>query len=176
MAVYQLDGRVPVLPAEADFWIADNAIVVGDVHLGEEVSIWFGAVLRGDNEPITIGARTNIQDLCMVHTDPGYPAEIGEGCTIGHKAIVHGCRIGSNTLIGMGAILLNGATIGRNCIIGAGALISENKDIPDNSLVIGSPGRVVRSVDAAAAGQVAGAARVYIEKWKRYKSKLVPLA
>ncbi len=175
MALYEFEGRRPVLPAADAYWIAESASVIGDVHLGEEVSVWFGAVLRGDNEPIEIGARTNIQDQCMVHTDPGFPAAVGEGCTIGHQAILHGCRIGSNTLIGMGAILLNGSIIGRNCIIGAGALIPENKEIPDNSLVVGSPGRVIRSVDENGARQVAGAATAYVSKWKRYRSGMAAI-
>ena len=176
MALYEFENKRPVLPASEAYWIAENASVIGDVHLGEDASIWFGAVLRGDNELITIGARTNIQDQCMIHTDPGFPAWIGEGCTIGHQAILHGCRIGSNTLIGMGAILLNGSVIGRNCIIGAGALIPENKDIPDNSLVVGSPGRVIRSVDENGVEQLAGAATVYVEKSKRYRSGLAAIS
>lgn len=172
MAVYEIDGRRPQLPAKDAYWIAGNATLVGDVRLGVGASIWFGAVLRGDNEPIAIGERTNIQDLCMVHTDPGFAAEIGEGCTIGHKAILHGCRVGSNTLIGMGAILLNGSIVGRNCVIGAGALIPENREIPDNSLVVGSPGRVIRSIDEKGERRISGAADVYVEKWQRYNSKL----
>lgn len=172
MAVHEFEGRRPELPESGHFWIAENATVIGEVRLGEEASIWFGAVLRGDNEPISIGPRTNIQDQCMIHTDPGFPAVVGDGCTVGHRAILHGCRVGSNTLIGMGAILLNGARVGHNCIIGAGALIPENKEIPDNSLVVGSPGRVIRSVDEEGARQVAGAAIVYVAKWKRYVAGL----
>ena len=172
MAVYRFEDWQPDLPTDGNFWIAENATVLGNVRLGQEASIWFGAVLRGDNEPIDLGARTNVQDLCMIHTDPGFPASIGEDCTIGHRAILHGCTIDSNTLIGMGAIILNGASVGRNCVIGAGALIAENKVIPDNSLVVGSPGRVVRSIDDTAAKQLTASAAVYVAKWKRYSGGL----
>ncbi|RAI01199.1 gamma carbonic anhydrase family protein [Acuticoccus sediminis] len=149
MPIYELDGVRPTLPASGSVWIAPGAHVMGDVVLGEKTGIWFGAVLRGDNTTITIGEGTNIQDHVMVHVDPGYPATIGKGCTVGHRAIIHGCTIGDNTLIGMGAIVLNGANIGNNCIIGAGALITEGKEIPDGSLVVGMPGKVVRQLDEA---------------------------
>jgi carbonic anhydrase/acetyltransferase-like protein (isoleucine patch superfamily) len=144
MSVHSLDGRAPVLAADA--WIAGSASVIGNVSLGAGVSVWFGAVVRGDGEDITIGDLTNIQDLSVLHTDTGFPLTIGPGCTIGHRAILHGCTIGENSLIGMGAILLNGARIGRDCLIGAGALVTEGKVIPDGSLVLGAPGRVVRSL------------------------------
>ncbi len=168
MTVYRFEGHRPSLPADGNCWIAENATVIGDVRFGEEASVWFGAVLRGDNEPIGLGARTNIQDLCMIHTDPGFPTDIGDDCTVGHRAILHGCTIGSNTLIGMGAIILNGASVGRNCVIGAGALIAENKTIPDNSLVVGAPGRIVRPIDDEAAAQLTASAAIYVSKWKRY--------
>ena len=148
MALYRLDGQAPALDAEC--WIAPDAVLIGKVRVEAGASVWFGAVLRGDNETILVGARTNIQDLSVLHTDPGFPLTIGQGCTVGHRAILHGCTIGENTLVGMGAIVLNGAVVGRNCLIGAGALIAEGKTIPDNSLVLGMPGKVVRTLDEAA--------------------------
>jgi carbonic anhydrase/acetyltransferase-like protein (isoleucine patch superfamily) len=168
MTLYDFEGHRPELPDDGQYWIADNATVLGKVRLGADASIWFGCVLRGDNELIDIGARSNIQDLCMIHTDPGYPATIGDDCTVGHRAILHGCTIGANSLVGMGAIILNGATIGRNCIVGAGALIAENKTIPDNSLVVGMPGKVIRTLDEASAEQLTRSAQIYVDKWKRY--------
>jgi len=168
MTLCGFEGHQPELPDDGQYWIADNATVLGKVRLGAEASIWFGSVLRGDNELIDIGARSNIQDLSVIHTDPGYPATIGEDCTIGHRAILHGCTIGANSLVGMGAIILNGATIGRNCVVGAGALISENKTIPDNSLVVGMPGKVIRTLDEASAEQLTRSAAIYVDKWKRY--------
>lgn len=174
MSLHAFEGRQPELPDDGQFWVADNATVLGNVRLGRDASIWFGAVLRGDNELIDIGARSNIQDLCMIHTDPGFPATIGEDCTIGHRAILHGCTIGANSLVGMGAILLNGASVGRNCIIGAGALVAENKVIADNSLVVGSPGRVVRTIDGEMAANLTRAAEGYAAKWKRYVSGFSP--
>ncbi len=170
MAVHRLGDDRPDLPDGGEYWIADNATVLGKVRLGAEASVWFGAVLRGDNEAIDIGPRTNIQDLCVIHTDPGFPATVGAGCTIGHRAILHGCTIGDNTLVGMGAIVMNGSTVGSNCVIGAGALIGEGKTIPDNSLVVGMPGKVIRTLEAASAAQVAEAADIYVRKWKRYVS------
>ncbi|HSM42879.1 MAG TPA: gamma carbonic anhydrase family protein [Afifellaceae bacterium] len=170
MAVHRLGDDRPDLPDGGRYWIADNATVLGKVRLGAEASVWFGAVLRGDNEAIDIGPRTNIQDLCVIHTDPGFPATVGAGCTIGHRAILHGCTIGDNTLVGMGAIVMNGSTVGSNCVIGAGALIGEGKTIPDNSLVVGMPGKVIRTLDEASAAQVAEAADIYVRKWKRYVS------
>ena len=146
MPVYALDGVSPSLPGEGDFWIAPTASVIGKVSLGKDVGIWFGAVLRGDNEPIAIGAATNIQEIVMMHTDPGFPLTVGPGCTIGHRAILHGCTIGDNVLVGMGAIVLNGARIGDNCLIGAGALVPEGREIPPGSLVLGMPGKVVRAL------------------------------
>ncbi len=172
MALLTLDGIAPKLSGEGRFWIAPNATIVGDVELMAEASVWFGAVLRGDNEPIVVGPRSNVQDLTLIHTDAGFPATIGAGCTIGHRALLHGCTIGDNSLIGMGAILLNGAVIGRNCLIGAGALIPEGKEIPDNSLVIGAPGRVVRELDAAAIEALGAAASHYVQNWKRFAAGL----
>ena len=168
MPLYSLDDETPDLPEAGRYWIAPDAHVIGRVRLEEEVGIWFGAVLRGDNEPIIIGERTNVQDLCMVHTDPGYPVEIGADCTVGHRAIVHGCTIRDNSLIGMGAIILNGAVIGRNCLIGAGALIPENREIPDNSLVVGAPGKIIRALDDEAVRGLTRSAARYVAKSREY--------
>ena len=169
--IYELDGVRPALPAGAH-WIADEAVLIGDVLIEEMVSIWFGAVLRGDNERITIGVGSNVQENTVMHTDPGYPLTIGAGCTIGHKAMLHGCEIGDNSLIGMGAIVLNGAKIGRDCLIGAGALVTEGKVIPDGSLVVGSPAKVVRVLDAESIEKLKGSALSYQEKMARYRNGL----
>lgn len=149
MTLYQLGEHAPVLPENGDYWVAPDANVIGKVALGEAANIWFGATLRGDNELIDVGAGSNIQENCVLHTDLGYPLSIGTGCTIGHKAMLHGCTIGNNSLIGMGATVLNGAKIGDNCLIGAGALVTEGKEIPDGSLVMGAPGRVIRNLSEA---------------------------
>lgn len=169
--IYELDGVRPVLPLGAH-WIADEAVLIGDVLIEEMVSIWFGAVLRGDNERITIGAGSNVQENTVMHTDPGYPLTIGVGCTIGHKAMLHGCEIGDNSLIGMGAIVLTGAKIGRDCLIGAGALVTEGKVIPDGALVVGSPGKVVRSLDEVAIGQLRESALSYQAKMQMFRTGL----
>ena len=166
MPVYALDGISPQLPAR--FWIAPNASVIGNVRLGEDVGIWFGAVLRGDNEPIAIGARSNVQEGSTLHTDVGFPLEVGEDCTIGHNAILHGCQIGDGSLVGMGAIILNGARIGRGCLVGAGALVTEGKVFADHSLIIGSPARAARTLDAAAIAQLKLAAAHYVENARRF--------
>ena len=175
MPIYALDDRKPELPPEGRYWIAPNATVIGDVVLREDVGIWFGAVLRGDNERLSIGARTNIQEGVTLHTDAGFPVWVGEGCTIGHNAILHSCRIGDNTLIGMGAIVLNGATVGRNCLVGAGALLTENKSFPDGSLIVGSPAKVIRSLDPATIEALRDSARRYVENWRRYARGLTPI-
>ncbi|UOM34149.1 gamma carbonic anhydrase family protein [Acuticoccus sp. I52.16.1] len=172
MPLYELNGVRPTLPASGSVWIAPGAHVMGDVVLGERTGVWFGAVLRGDNTTITIGEGTNIQDHVMVHVDPGYPATLGKGCTVGHRAIIHGCTIGDNTLIGMGAIVLNGARIGNNCIIGAGALITEGKEIPDGSLVVGTPGKVIRQLDDAAAEQLKRQALSYVGNAEKFMTGL----
>lgn len=174
MTVYSLDGIAPTISGEG-CWVADSAAVIGDVHLGAEVGVWFGAVLRGDNEPIRVGARTNIQEHVTIHTDPGFPATVGEGCTIGHRAILHGCTVGDNSLIGMGAIVLNGARIGRDCLVGAGALVTENKAIPDGSLVVGAPARVVRELDAAAIEALRRSAAHYAANARRFAAGLEAL-
>ena len=148
MTLYALDGIAPELAGDA--WVAPDANLIGRVVLEEKASVWFGCTLRGDNEEIRVGAGSNVQENVVCHTDMGYPLSIGPGCTIGHKVMLHGCTIGENTLVGMGATILNGAKIGRNCLIGAGALITEGKEIPDGSLVMGMPGKVVRQLDEAA--------------------------
>ncbi|MEJ8475537.1 gamma carbonic anhydrase family protein [Roseibium algae] len=172
MSIYELDGSSPTYADEARSWIAPDANVIGKVRLEEDASVWFGALLRGDNEPILVGARSNVQDGCVCHSDMGFPLTIGADCTIGHKAILHGCQIGENSLIGMGATVLNGAVIGRNCIIGANALIPEGKVIPDNSLVVGVPGKVVRELDKASAEDLRRSAANYVRNWQRFKSGL----
>ncbi len=175
MPLYALGNLVPKTPAEDRFWIAPDAHVIGQVELGLDVGIWFGSVLRGDNEPITIGDGTNIQEGAMLHVDPGFPVRIGKGCTIGHHAIIHGCTIGDNSLIGMGATVLNGAKIGNNCLIGANALVTEGKEFPDNSLIVGSPARIVRTLDERAAAGLGLSAENYVRNWQRFARELRPL-
>ena len=170
MPIYQLDGVSPEIAD--DTWVAPDANVIGNVRLEEGASIWFGCTLRGDNEVIFIGRGSNIQENTVMHTDPGYPLVIGENCTIGHKAMLHGCTIGDSSLIGMGATVLNGAKIGRNCLIGAGALITEGKEIPDNSLVMGAPGKIVRQLDASAIAGLARSAEHYQANMRRFRSGL----
>ena len=172
MTIYALDGISAELPGEGLYWIAPDAAVIGRVRLERHASIWFGAVLRGDNELILIGENSNVQDGCVLHTDMGAPLTIGANCTIGHKAILHGCSIGSNSLIGMGATVLNHVKIGRNCLIGANALITEGKVIPDNSLVMGAPGKVVRELDAGAIANLPKAAEGYVRNWQRFAKGL----
>jgi carbonic anhydrase/acetyltransferase-like protein (isoleucine patch superfamily) len=174
MTVYTLGDIRPQLPEDDDYWIAPNATVVGNVILKKSASVWFGATIRGDNDPITIGERSNVQDGSVLHTDYGAPLEIGPNVTIGHMAMLHGCTVGENTLIGIGAVVLNRARIGRNCLIGARALISEGKEIPDNSLVIGMPGRVARVITLEEQQMLAGSAEVYVQNWKRFKAGMKP--
>ena len=170
MPVYSIGDKQPQLPDPV--WIAPNAVVIGNVHLGRNVGIWWNAVLRGDNDPITIGDDTNIQDGSLLHTDVGVPLTVGAGVTVGHGVTLHGCTIGNGSLIGMGAILLNGCVIGRECLIGAGALIPERKEIPDRSLVIGSPGRVVRQLTDEEVAGLRTSARHYVEHWQHYATAL----
>ncbi|MEM6615623.1 MAG: gamma carbonic anhydrase family protein [Pseudomonadota bacterium] len=174
MAIFTLDETIPSIDSTA--WTAHDAIVLGNVSLLKETSVWFGAVLRGDNEPITIGDRSNVQDLTVIHTDPGFPVHVGADCTIGHRAILHGCTIGEGSLVGMGAIILNGVSVGSGCLIGAGALITEGKTIPDNSLVIGSPGKVVRTVSAEEREGLIHSAARYVANAARFRSSLKPTA
>lgn len=171
MAIYSLEGNEPILP-EGFCYVAESAQVIGQVVLGEETGIWFGAVLRGDNETISVGQGSNIQENCVLHTDMGFPLAIGEGCTIGHAAILHGCSIGNNSLVGMGATVLNGARIGENCLIGAGALVTEGKVIPDNSLVVGSPARVIRTLGADTEAMLKLSASHYVENARRFANGL----
>lgn len=172
MPIYSLDGVAPRIDPQVG-WIAPNAVLVGDVSVGAEAGIWFGVVARGDIEPITIGARSNVQENCVLHTDTSYPLVIGDNVTIGHAAIIHGCTIGDNSLIGMGATVLNGARIGKNCLIGANALITENKVIPDNSMVLGAPGKVVREIDAEGVRALAASAERYVRNARRFAAGMV---
>lgn len=172
MPIYALDGEKPDLPGDGHYYIADTAVVIGRVRLKREASIWFGSTLRGDNEWIEVGERSNVQENCTFHTDMGFPLTIGPACTIGHNVILHGCTIGENSLIGMGAILLNGARIGRNCLVGAGALVTEGKEFPDNSLIVGSPARAVRTLDADAVKRLTGASDWYVKRWQQYAKGL----
>ena len=172
MPIYALDDRTPQLPPEGRYWIAPTATLIGDVLLHEDVGIWFGAVLRGDNERISIGARSNIQEGVTMHTDAGFPLHVGADCTVGHNAILHSCHVGDGSLIGMGAIVLNGARIGRHCLVGAGALVTENKSFPDGSLIVGSPAKVVRPLDAATIAALKSSAERYVANWRRYAAGL----
>lgn len=168
--IYALDGYAPEI--HADTWVAADANLIGKVVLEEGASIWFGTTLRGDNEEIRIGAGSNVQESCVLHTDMGSPLTIGANCTIGHKVMLHGCTIGEGSLIGMGAIVLNGAKIGKGCLIGAGALITEGKEIPDGSLVMGAPGKVVRVLDAEAQAGLLASAESYRANMRRFKAGL----
>lgn len=172
MPLFSLQGQKPDLAPAHLCYVAETAVLIGKVRIKPGASVWFGAVLRGDNEWIEVGERSNVQDNCTLHTDPGFPLVIGAGCTIGHNAILHGCSIGNNTLIGMGAIVMNGARIGANCIVGAGALIGEQKEIPDNCLVVGAPARKIRDNDAATIKLIAAAADIYFRRWQDYAADL----
>ena len=169
MTLYRLNAKTPQVHPSA--WVAPDANVIGNVILERKTSVWFGTTLRGDNELIKIGAGSNIQENVVIHTDIGYPVQVGENCTIGHKVILHGCEIADTSLIGMGAIVLNGAKIGKNCLIGAGALITENKVIPDGSLVVGSPGRVVRALSAKEIQGLAASALHYQENAAQFRDQ-----
>jgi carbonic anhydrase/acetyltransferase-like protein (isoleucine patch superfamily) len=172
MPIYELDGQGPEFPADNNYWVAETAVLIGKVRLRTDASVWFGAVLRGDNEWIELGVRSQIQDNATLHTDPGFPLTIGEDCVIGHKVMLHGCIIGNNTLIGMGAIVLNGARIGNNSLVGAGALVTEGKSFPDNSLIVGSPARVVRNLDDKAIAQIRAGADIYVRRSRDYAKGL----
>ncbi len=172
MPIYELEGQVPDLPEEGQYWIADTAVVIGRVRLERDVSVWFGSVLRGDNEWIEIGERSNIQENCTLHTDMGFPLTVGPECTIGHNVVLHGCAIGAHSLIGMGATLLNGVKIGRYSIVGAGALVTEGKEFPDHSLIVGAPARALRTTDEAAIKLIDWSADLYVGNWRRYTAGL----
>ncbi len=175
MTIYALGDSKPQLPPQGEYWVAPSASVIGNVILQSNASVWFGAVLRGDNDPITVGPDSNIQDGSVLHTDIGSPLTLGRGVTVGHKAMLHGCEVGDYSLIGIGAVVLNGVKIGRNCIIGANALITEGKIIPDNSLVVGQPGKVVRERDPAHIAVLQMSAEHYVQNWKRFAAELRPL-
>ena len=174
MSLFNLGGRAPRLPEPHEYWIAPTAVVLGDVELKRNASVWFGAVVRGDNDPIVIGEGSNVQDGSVLHTDEGVPLTIGRHVTVGHLVMLHGCSIGDNTLIGIGSIVLNRAVIGKNCLIGAKSLITEGKVIPDNSLVMGSPGKVVRELQPHEVQMLEASALHYVENWKRYARELHP--
>ena len=174
MALYQLDEHVPTLAPGA--WVADSAEVIGRVELGVGASVWFGAVLRGDNERLQIGAGSNVQDGSVVHSDHGYPVNVGANVTIGHRVTLHGCSIGDGSLIGMGAVLLNGARIGRNCLVGAGALVTEGKQFPDGSLIVGVPAKAVRPLTPEQINGLQRNARHYVENAVRYRTGLKRIA
>ncbi|MET3580809.1 carbonic anhydrase/acetyltransferase-like protein (isoleucine patch superfamily) [Mesorhizobium robiniae] len=169
MPLYAIDGKAPGFEDADSNWIAPDATLIGDIRVGRNAGFWFGVVIRGDNEPIVIGADTNVQEHTVMHTDVGFPLTIGQGCTIGHRALLHGCTVGDNSLIGMGAIVLNGAKIGKNSLVGAGALVTEGKEFPDNSLIIGSPARLVRALDDAAVAGLRASAAHYVANGKRFK-------
>ena len=176
MPLFSLHGERPDIAPMDSCYVAETAVVIGRVRIRIGASIWFGAVLRGDNEWIEVGERTNVQDNCTLHTDPGFPLSIGTGCTIGHNAILHGCLIGDNSLIGMGAILLNGAKVGSNCVVGAGALVPENAVVADCSVILGIPARRVRDADEAAIRFNQRSAQVYFDRWKKYALTLKRLS
>jgi len=168
MPIYALDDLIPETPGEGRFWVAPDAQVVGHVILAEDVGIWFGAAIRGDNEPIRIGARSNIQEGAVLHSDMGFPLTIGADVTIGHRAILHGCTIGDGALIGMGATVMNRARIGAGSLIGACALVTEGKEIPEGSLVMGAPAKVIRALDAETRQRLLGSAAHYVENARRF--------
>ncbi len=173
MAIYQLDGIAPRIAASA--WVADSAQVIGDVELGADSSIWFGCVLRGDSASLTLGRGSNIQDGSVLHADVGQPLVVGEHVTVGHKVMLHGCTIGDESLIGIGAVVLNGARIGKHCLVGAGALVTEGKEFPDGSMLVGSPAKVVRQLTPAQIEHLKRSAQHYIENARRFRAGLLRL-
>src|SRR5262244_3525476 len=170
--IYELEGMRPELPEEGGYWVAPTATLIGRVRLKRDASVWFGAVLRGDNEWIELGERSQIQDNATLHTDPGFPLTIGRECVIGHNVILHGCTVGDNSLIGMGAIMLNGVKIGKNSLVGAGSVVIEGKSFPDNSLIVGAPARAIRLLDEKAVSLIREGAEIYMRRWKRYAKGL----
>ena len=173
MAIYQLDDITPTIAPTA--WVADSAQVIGNVELGEGASVWFGAILRGDNERLTVGAGTNVQDGTVVHSDHGYPVTLGANVTVGHQVTLHGCTVGDGSLIGIQAVVLNGAKIGRNCLVGAGSLVTEGKEFPDGSMIMGTPAKVVRPLKPEQINAMQRGARHYVENAQRYRAGLVKL-
>jgi carbonic anhydrase/acetyltransferase-like protein (isoleucine patch superfamily) len=172
MAIYELDGQAPELPADGSYFIADTATVIGKVRLLGAASVWFGAVLRGDNEWIEVGEGSNVQDNATCHTDRGFPLTIGKSCTVGHNVILHGCTLEDGVLVGMGSIVMNGARIGRESIVGAGSVITEGKEFPPHSLIIGSPARVIRTLEPAQVAKMGSAAKFYTINGPRFKKGL----
>jgi carbonic anhydrase/acetyltransferase-like protein (isoleucine patch superfamily) len=172
MAIYELDGQAPDLPADGDYFIAETATVIGKVRLKKGASVWFGAVLRGDNEWIEVGEGSNVQDGSTCHTDLGFPLTIGKNCTVGHNVILHGCTLEDGALVGMGSIVMNGAIIRRGSIVGAGAVITEGKEFPEYSLIIGAPARVMRALDPVQVERMGSAAKFYVANGPRFKKGL----
>src|ERR1700686_2334066 len=170
--IYELDGHKPEFPEAGRYWVAPNATLIGKVRLKLDSSVWFGAVLRGDNEWIELGERSQIQDNSTLHTDPGFPMVIGSNCVIGHNVIMHGCTVGDNSLIGMGAIMLNGVKIGNNSLVGAGSVVPEGKSFPDNSLIVGSPARAIRTIDEKLINMIRGGADIYVRRSQQYAKGL----
>jgi carbonic anhydrase/acetyltransferase-like protein (isoleucine patch superfamily) len=172
MAIYELDGRAPELPADGDYFIAETATVIGNVRLHRGASVWFGSVLRGDNELIEIGEGSNVQDNCTFHTDPGFPLTIGSNCTVGHNVILHGCTIEDGALIGMGSIIMNGARIRKDSVVGAGSVITEGKEYPERSLIVGAPARAVRTLTDDQIKALMRGAPHYVNNGRRFKAGL----
>lgn len=175
MPIFALDGIAPEFEDAGSNWIAPDAVLIGRVRVGRNAGIWFGAVIRGDNEPIEIGADSNVQEHTVMHTDPGFPLTIGRGCTIGHRAMLHGCTVGDNSLVGMGAIVLNGAKIASNCLVGAGALVTEGKEFPERSLIVGSPAKAIRILDDDAVERLKRSAAHYVGNGRRFRAGLEPV-
>jgi carbonic anhydrase/acetyltransferase-like protein (isoleucine patch superfamily) len=173
VALYQLGDDAPRIATSA--WVADSAQVIGRVSLGPDASVWFNAVLRGDHEWITLGARSNVQEGCVLHTDTGFPLTLGEDVTVGHQVMLHGCTVGDGSLIGIQAVVLNGVQIGKNCLVGAGSVVTEGKVFPDNSLILGSPAKVVREISAEQATRLRMSAAHYVENAKRFRASLKKL-
>lgn len=172
MPIYALGDDTPDCPEAGTYWVAPDAHVIGKVRLAPGVGLWFGAVLRGDNELVSVGAGSNVQEHAMLHTDMGFPLTIGRDCTIGHRAIIHGCTIGDTVLIGMGATLMNGAVIGDESLVGAGALVTEGRTFPPRSLIVGSPAKAIRTLDDSAVERLRGSARNYVANWRRFAAGL----